>query len=82
MGGFFGIASKEDSMMDVFFGVDYHTHLGTRRAGLAAYDKEIGEKYYDLFWKMNSGDEKADAEFTALSKSIPADEHYWLRRNT
>lgn len=42
MGGFFGIASKEDSMMDVFFGVDYHTHLGTRRAGLAAYDKEIG----------------------------------------
>ncbi len=42
MGGFFGIASKEDSMMDVFFGVDYHSHLGTRRAGLAAYDKEVG----------------------------------------
>ncbi len=42
MGGFFGIASKEDCMMDVFFGVDYHSHLGTRRAGLAAFDKEIG----------------------------------------
>ncbi len=42
MGGFFGIASKEDCMMDVFFGVDYHSHLGTRRAGMAAYDKEIG----------------------------------------
>ena len=42
MGGFFGIASKADCMMDVFFGVDYHSHLGTRRAGLAAYDKEIG----------------------------------------
>ncbi len=42
MGGFFGIASKQDCMMDVFFGVDYHSHLGTRRGGLAAYDKEIG----------------------------------------
>jgi len=42
MGGFFGIASKTDCMMDVFFGVDYHSHLGTRRAGMAAYCKEIG----------------------------------------
>ena len=42
MGGFFGITSKEDCLMDVFFGVDYHSHLGTRRGGLAAYDKEIG----------------------------------------
>ena len=42
MGGFFGITSNEDCMMDVFFGVDYHSHLGTRRGGLAAYDPEIG----------------------------------------
>jgi len=42
MGGFFGIASKQDCMMDVFFGVDYHSHLGTRRGGMAAWDKEIG----------------------------------------
>ena len=42
MGGFFGIASKRDCMMDVFFGVDYHSHLGTRRAGMAAYDEKIG----------------------------------------
>ena len=42
MGGFFGIASKYDCMMDVFFGVDYHSHLGTRRGGMAAWDKEIG----------------------------------------
>ena len=42
MGGFFGITSHEDCMMDVFFGVDYHSHLGTRRGGLAAYDPEIG----------------------------------------
>ena len=42
MGGFFGAVSKHDVLGDVFFGTDYHTHLGTRRAGIAAYDKEIG----------------------------------------
>ncbi|MBQ4120826.1 MAG: amidophosphoribosyltransferase, partial [Clostridia bacterium] len=42
MGGFFGIASKEDCLADVFFGTDYHSHLGTRRGGLAAYDKKLG----------------------------------------
>ncbi len=42
MGGFFGIVSRQDCMMDVFFGVDYHSHLGTRRGGMAAWDKEIG----------------------------------------
>lgn len=42
MGGFFGITSKHDCMMDVFFGVDYHSHLGTRRGGMAAYDTKIG----------------------------------------
>ena len=42
MGGFFGITSTKECLLDVFFGVDYHSHLGTRRAGLAAYDAEIG----------------------------------------
>ena len=42
MGGFFGIASKQDCMMDVFFGVDYHSHLSARRGGMAAYDPESG----------------------------------------
>ena len=42
MGGFFGITSHQDCMMDVFFGVDYHSHLGTRRGGVAAYDSKIG----------------------------------------
>lgn len=42
MGGFFGISSTHDCVLDVFFGVDYHSHLGTRRGGLSAYDKEIG----------------------------------------
>ncbi len=42
MGGFFGITSAHDCMADVFFGTDYHSHLGTRRGGMAAYDPEIG----------------------------------------
>ncbi len=42
MGGFFGVASKNDAVLDTFFGVDYHSHLGTRRAGMAAMDAELG----------------------------------------
>ena len=42
MGGFFGITSKKDCMIDVFFGVDYHSHLGTRRGGMSAYSPEKG----------------------------------------
>ncbi len=42
MGGFFGAVSKRDTVLDVFFGVDYHSHLGTRRGGMAAFDEEIG----------------------------------------
>ena len=42
MGGFFGAACKHDAISDVFFGTDYHSHLGTRRGGMAAYDEKIG----------------------------------------
>lgn len=42
MGGFFGATSKRDVVIDVFFGVDYHSHLGTRRGGMAAVDEEHG----------------------------------------
>ncbi|MBQ5310819.1 MAG: amidophosphoribosyltransferase, partial [Oscillospiraceae bacterium] len=42
MGGFFGIASKIDCVNDVFFGTDYHSHLGTRRGGMVAYNREDG----------------------------------------
>ena len=42
MGGFFGAASHEDCVFDLFFGIDYHSHLGTRRAGMAVYDREHG----------------------------------------
>ena len=39
MGGFFAAALKEDCVFDLFYGTDYHSHLGTRRAGLAVYGK-------------------------------------------
>ena len=37
MGGFFGVASKEACNLDLFYGTDYHSHLGTRRGGMATY---------------------------------------------
>ena len=40
MGGFFGVASKKDCVLDLFYGVDYHSHLGTRRGGMAVYGKD------------------------------------------
>ena len=43
MGGFFGVASKKNCVYDVFYGTDYHSHLGTRRAGMVMY----GEKGFD-----------------------------------
>ena len=42
MGGFFGTVCGHDAISDVFFGTDYHSHLGTRRGGMAAYDPSIG----------------------------------------
>ena len=42
MGGFFGAVSKRDVSLDIFFGVDYHSHLGTRRGGMIVYDKKDG----------------------------------------
>lgn len=42
MGGFFGAVSKTDCALDVFFGVDYHSHLGTRRGGMVIYDSADG----------------------------------------
>ena len=42
MGGFFGAVGKTDVISDVFFGTDYHSHLGTKSGGIAAYDPVIG----------------------------------------
>lgn len=42
MGGFMGVAAAKDCVFDLFFGVDYHSHLGTRRGGMAVYNDETG----------------------------------------
>ena len=42
MGGFFGVTSKQDCVLDIFFGVDYHSHLGTKKGGMALFSKEKG----------------------------------------
>ncbi len=42
MGGFFGAVSSNDCIQDVFFGTDYHSHLGTRRGGMTSYSPELG----------------------------------------
>ena len=42
MGGFFGTVSKRDCVLDLYFGVDYHTHLGTRRGGIIVHDAQDG----------------------------------------
>jgi len=42
MGGFFGAVSKRDCVLDIFFGVDYHSHLGTRRGGMIIHDSKDG----------------------------------------
>lgn len=42
MGGVFGVVSRENCVTDLFFGVDYHSHLGTRRGGMAVYSAQTG----------------------------------------
>ena len=42
MGGFFGACRKSDAISDVFFGTDYHSHLGTKRAGMASFGDTVG----------------------------------------
>ena len=40
MGGIFGVASKQNCTLDLFFGIDYHSHLGTKRGGMAVYGEQ------------------------------------------
>ncbi|MBQ5797622.1 MAG: amidophosphoribosyltransferase, partial [Firmicutes bacterium] len=42
MGGVFGVVSRQDCVMDLFFGTDYHSHLGTKRGGMCVYDVKKG----------------------------------------
>ena len=80
MGGFFGAVCKRDAISDVFFGTDYHSHLGTRRGGMAAVDEKIGfqrdihnienspfrTKFEDIFDEM-----KGNSAIGCISDSDP-----------
>ena len=45
MGGFFGVVSKRDCVWDLFYGTDYHSHLGTHRGGLAVHDRHVHTRF-------------------------------------
>ena len=54
MGGFFGAVSHEDVTLDIFFGVDYHSHLGTRRGGMLIHDAQDGFQRHCLLYTSPS----------------------------
>ena len=63
MGGFFGVTSKNDCVLDIFFGVDYHSHLGTKKGGMALHSKEKG------FQREIHNIENTDRKSTRLNSS-------------
>ena len=54
MGGFCGAISNRDVVLDVYFGTDYHSHLGTRRGGMAAWDPALGFQREDVYKRQES----------------------------
>lgn len=61
MGGFFGVASKQPCISDLFYGVDYHSHLGTRRGGMVTMENDIFHRSIhnieNTYFKSKFGDE-------------------------
>lgn len=53
MSGFFGAVSHKDVVLDIFFGTDYHSHLGTKRAGMTLFDQDTG--YHRVIHSLESG---------------------------
>ena len=69
MGGFFGVASQEDCVFDLFFGTDYHSHLGTRRAGMAVCDNGHFDKAIHNI-ENSPFRTKFDSEFHSLKGNL------------
>ena len=69
MGGFFGVASKQDCVLELFYGVDYHSHLGTRRGGMAVYGED---GFYRAIHNIENSSFGASncAERTAIFKAV------------
>ena len=73
MGGFFGTISQQACKADLFYGTDYNSHLGTRRAGMATYDPQRGfiRKIHSLRHKNCSLSAFVFAEFCRSFHDIP-----------
>lgn len=81
MGGFFGVASRRQCRTDLFYGVDYNSHLGTRRAGMATYDPEarrfvrkihsLESTYFRTKFEKELDEFKGDAGIGIISDTDP-----------
>ena len=78
MGGFFGAVSKRDVVMDVFFGVDYHSHLGTRRAGMIVLDHEDGYQRRDSLYREHA----VPHEIRGRHRALPRHERHRMHLAT
>ena len=69
MGGFFAIVSKEDCVSDLFYGTDYHSHLGTKRGGLAVRNSDALKRYiHDITNDRSDFFQVLDSNFTLFFK--------------
>ena len=79
MGGLFGVVSKEDCVFDLFFGTDYHSHLGTRRGGMAVFGEggferaihNIENSPFRTKFDKDVGEMKGTAGIGCISDSEP-----------
>ena len=76
MGGFFGTISTKDCVNDLFYGTDYNSHLGTKRAGLVTFDEESGfhrfaaNSFYGLISRATGMDMAASSDFKLLDRKV------------
>ena len=83
MGGFFGIVSKKPCVNELYYGTDYHSHLGTRRGGMAAYDGDTHQFVRSIHNLENAYFRNKFAGATAIyNYSVAGDDaHLQLHRN-
>ena len=71
MGGFFGVTSKNDCVLDIFFGVDYHSHLGTKKGGMALHSKEKASSAKSITSKTHLSVQNSKVTCTNLKAAFP-----------
>ena len=76
MGGFFGVVSKQDCVEDIFFGLDYHSHLGTRCGGMVVFDQDKGFQRLALMEEAKTLPLGAVYDYFQLKNNVPVGESY------